>query len=497
MKTWKNIGILAVSALSLGVVACGGSDGAPGAKGDTGAAGATGPAGDATPKSVGVIVPNIGLLDRDLDVTVTTNGVDLTKAAPAVDMGAGVTVSNIQVLSSTTLYAHLKVDAAAATGARDVKVTEGSDSLTSTKGFTVATPMSVTVTPSPAQQGGLILVDATNLDQAHAFDTSGNFSLQLSEGFLFQAFASTTATEATGAVAFLAPNAGATSDAVGVNFDSLGDPVETYAGDSFPISSRTQATVTVGTPLTGENIAAIGASNVYKMSTSTASIMEVTVTPTGANLQLAPVVAIYNGAGKRDDFMQLFGSATPGNTGTYAFPTTANAATNVLSVFDAATGGGAAADYGFTISAVARTGTAFAEPGTAHGTYTDAATNAVVPALPAAGTNNGDIVTGTLAAGDNDWYAVALADNDVLEITMVADFAGVLDIADTSGNSIGIDPFFGTDFRCITGPGSRGPTTVISGPDAFDPFTAGTYYIHISGATASDHGSYNVSLRKR
>ena len=81
MFVWKKVGILAVSLVSFASIACGGSDGAQGpagAAGEKGDKGDTGPAGTGTTPSVGVIVPNIGLLDRELDVTVTAEAVART-----------------------------------------------------------------------------------------------------------------------------------------------------------------------------------------------------------------------------------------------------------------------------------------------------------------------------------------------------------------------------------------------------------------------------------
>ncbi|MEO7109866.1 MAG: hypothetical protein ABI183_05470, partial [Polyangiaceae bacterium] len=198
MNSWKKIGILAFSALSLGIVACSGSDGSPGPAGAAGAAGADGAAGPAGAgvASAGLIVPNVGLLDRELDVTITAQSVDFTTAAPTLDFGTGVTTSKVQVLSPTTLVVHLAVDAKATTGARDVKITAGAAALTSKLGFTVAAPLDLTVTPSAIAQAGLNDIAAQNLDYPHAFDTSGSFVMVV-DGFPLGSL-SVTATHADG-----------------------------------------------------------------------------------------------------------------------------------------------------------------------------------------------------------------------------------------------------------------------------------------------------------
>lgn len=499
MIVWKKVGIFAVSLVSMASVACSGSDGATGPAGAAGPAGDkgdTGPAGTGTTPSLGVIVPNIGLLDREVDVTVTAEAVDFTAAAPTFDFGSGVKASNIQVLSATTAYVHLAVDAGATTGARDVKVTSGANNLTSKGGFKVAAPISVTVTPNPAQQGGFALLDVTNLDTQHAFDTAGNFFVSSSEGIpLALTTPTTTATQSTGNLVLLDPSAATDSQVAAANFDANGNPVVSYAGDSFKISARTPTALTVGTALTGQNLATPGATSLYKYSTSTAAITEVVFTPTGDTLE--PALAVYGSSGKSADALVLTGSQTPGTVVSYAYPTAAAASSNFITIFDIGVGGGAAAQYGYGLNVVTHTGTVYAEPAGAHDTIAHATTNNVkVTALPLATTNNGDILTGSLAAKtEEDWIGVDLADGDALEITLIGGDGTLLDLTDSTGTSylFDPDPFFGFDARPLVAATSKGPSTTVASDAAGDPIAAGTYYLHIMGGT----GAYSVSLRKR
>lgn len=484
MKTWKNIGILAVSALSLGVVACSGSDGAKGATGDPGA---KGDPGDASPASVGVIVPSIGLLDRELDVTITANGVDFTAASPTVDIGAGVTVSNIQVLSATTIYAHLKIDASATTGARDVKVTSGSNNLTSKGGFKVAAAMDFSVKRGKAEQGGVIYYSVDNLDTQHAFDPNA-FAVSCDSGLdpLGQNLA-VTSTHAEG-VLLLAPGAGATANLVAEDDDALGQPYATFA-NSFAVSPRAPTSATAGTPLTGQVIADPFGTQLYKFSTASAGIWEVTTTDPGA--QISPIVTVFGSDGSLANAFNAGGASV-------VYPTDAASQSTIAVVLDSGFGGGSAADYGFTFSVVKHTGTVYAEPAGAHDTLAHANTNNVkVTALPAASTNNGDIVTGSLTTStENDWYAVDLNNNDTLEVVVTGGNGVAVDFTDNTGLSYLVfdDPLFGhIDGRPTVAAGSKAPTTTISSDASGNPIANGTFYLHVTGGT----GAYSISLRKR
>ena len=495
MNSWKNIGIFAFSALSLGIVACSGSDGAAGpagAAGSAGAAGPAGPAGEGVKPSAGVVVPNIGLLDRELDVTVTGDAIDFTVAAPTLDFGAGVTVSKIQVLSGTTLVAHLAVDAAATTGARDVKITEGATVVTAKGGFSVAAPLRVTTTPTNLAQASINDFAVDNLDLQHAFDTaSGSFVMQL-DAFGIGAL-SVTATHASG-LFLIDPAAPATTTPLAANIDGAGFAAETYAGTALTVAPRAPVTVTPGTPLTAQTIATAGGTGLHKFTTATTAILEVGVTATGAKLR--PFIFAYGDSGTAADMLDNSTSNT--FAGTVVFPSLAGK-NGYLVVLDGSLGGGAVADYGYTADVKVHTATVFPEPTTAHDTLANATTNAAVTALPLATTNNGDVVTGALATGaEEDWYEVTLAANDSLEVVFTPAFAGTLDVTDATSTSL-----FGTDF--VTGApltlskvaGTSAPSSTISQDAGGNALAAGKYYVHITSQDGTAKGNYAFSLRKR
>jgi hypothetical protein len=487
MKSWTNIGIFAFSALSLGIVACSGSDGAAGpagAKGDTGEAGAP---GEGVKASAGVVVPNVGLLDRELDVTVTGDAIDFTAAAPTLDFGTGVKVSNIQVLSGTTLVAHLAIDVAATTGAHDVKITEGATSVTAKGGFKVAAPINVTATPTPLVQGGLAIVSLDNLDTLHAFDTAGNFDGIFSDGAALAAFSSVTATQAVGGLYLIDPSAATNAEFDALNVDANGNPTTTYAGGGLAITARAPTAATIGTPLTAQNLATAGSTGLFKFTSTTQVILEVGVTTTGATIQ--PGVAVYGSGGKFADLLNA--------TTSVVFPTTATSTPLIATVFDQTGGGGSAADFGYTFNLISHVGTVYAEPVAAHETLAHATTNATITALPLAATDNGDIITGALVAADNDWYAFSLAANDTFEVAFSPSFDGSCDITDNTGAGLNVVDFLGDTAPLSASAGSHAPSATITTDPAGNPLAAAKYYVHVTGATATTTGNYSISVRRR
>ena len=493
MFVWKKVGILAVSLVSFASIACGGSDGAQGpagAAGEKGDKGDTGPAGTGTTPSVGVIVPNIGLLDRELDVTVTAEAVDFTAATPSFDFGAGVKTSNVQVLSATTAYVHLAVDAGAATGARDVKVTAGSNNLTSKNGFKVAAPITVTATPSALVQGGLAFVDVANNDTQHAFDTAGNFVGVFSDGAGVSSFSAVTATQATGGIYHIDPKAAASAEFGAANLDADGNPTTLYSGGELSITARAATALTVGTPLASQNLASKGATGLYSYSTSSLSILEVEMEATGTGFDY-PLLAVHGSSGKFADLR------TAGSSVVYLTPATADTA--YAAAFDDKGGGGTAAEFGYSITATAHTATAYAEPTAAHDTITNAKANAVVTALPNASTNNGIIITGALAtATEEDWYAVTVAAGDSIEIAAAPGFDATVDFTDEDGNGLILDPQYGIFPEPIsTGEGGRTGSYLVTSDSNGDALPAGKYYVHVTSADGTAKGNYLISLRKR
>jgi hypothetical protein len=290
------------------------------------------------------------------------------------------------------------------------------------------------------------------------------------------------------------PAAPATTTPIAANVDGGGFASETYAGSSIAVAPRAPVTITPGTDLTGQTIAAAGGTGLHKFATATTSILEVGVTATGAKLR--PVIFAYGDSGTSADMLDNSTSST--FTGTVVFPSLAGK-NGYLVVADGSLGGGVAADYGYTATVAVHTGTVFAEPAAAHNTLALAKTSAVVTALPAATTNNGDVVTGALATGtEEDWYAVTLAAGDGLEVVFTPDFDGSLDVTDGLGASLLPSDFFTGAPELLTKvAGTSAPSATVTADANGDPLTAGKYYLHITSNDGTAKGNYAISLRKR
>jgi hypothetical protein len=121
------------------------------------------------------VVPGSAFLARSLDVAVSGEGTawsDTTK----VSFGPEITVEKLIVASPTALVARVAVAADAATGPRDVVVSDGASELVYRGGFEVDSPLKVTVA-GEAAQGSIFVVHARGLDFATPFDTTQGGSL--------------------------------------------------------------------------------------------------------------------------------------------------------------------------------------------------------------------------------------------------------------------------------------------------------------------------------
>jgi len=88
------------------------------------------------------IVPNTGQQGTNgINVTISSAVTSFSNSS-TIDLGAGITVTNIAATNATTLTATLSIAANAATGARDLTV----DGLTLPGAFTVTLPVSVSYT---------------------------------------------------------------------------------------------------------------------------------------------------------------------------------------------------------------------------------------------------------------------------------------------------------------------------------------------------------------
>lgn len=133
-----------------------GSDGARGATGATGATGTAGATGANAPipdGSIVVVTPGAVPAGRTTKVTVLATGTRFTSAT-TVEFGAGITTSNLRVLSEVSLEVSLTVAADAVSGARAVSVTTGPATVSQPNGLRVVGALDVSaVAPSTLAAG--------------------------------------------------------------------------------------------------------------------------------------------------------------------------------------------------------------------------------------------------------------------------------------------------------------------------------------------------------
>ena len=302
---------LGVAGLTALLVACGGADGAagaPGKDGAQGAPGAPGKPGDSAKvePTVSFVTPNKAVLDRELDVVVSGSGTAFAATAK-VDFGAGVTVSDVRVVSPTALALKVKIAPTAALGLRDVTV----DGQKLVKAFAVLPAISV-FPVGKVEQGGVANVAVQNNDPANPFDKD-NFKVDAPELVEFGVSPESNL-YASGAV--LVPPLAAASAALTVaNVDSKGASRTTFIGDpnDLKITPRTPTAMTANAAAAPVALGADLASFFGKLTVPMGSAyivdyrMEVPAPPAGT-APTTPLAALFGKGGKAKDLLDTAAS---------------------------------------------------------------------------------------------------------------------------------------------------------------------------------------------
>jgi Concanavalin A-like lectin/glucanases superfamily/HpiC1 cyclase/MBG domain/Bacterial Ig-like domain/Cep192 domain 4/WD40-like Beta Propeller Repeat len=183
---------------------------------------------------------------QNLSVNLTGQFTNWVQGMTTASFGAGITVASLTVTSSTNATATLNIDAAAATGARTITLTTGSEVETLTNGFTVTagTPVLLSVTPASGQQGQQNLSVSltgqfTNWVQG---TTTANFGAGIT-------VASLTVNSSTSAVAVLNIDAGAATGARTVTLTTGGEVA--MLANGFTVAAGTPVLLSV-TPTSGQ-----------------------------------------------------------------------------------------------------------------------------------------------------------------------------------------------------------------------------------------------------
>ena len=299
-----------------------GTAGATGATGSAGATGATGASPDAGagsgPVAFSLIEPRVGLTGRELDVTVSVDEGGLNASA-AIDFGdPKVAVSAVTLVSPTTLYAHLTIDAAATLGAHDVTITDGALSVKGTAAFNVSPPITVTLTAGSAQQGSVFSADIHSLDTANFFDANAaNFTVTGSDGLASLGNSNITPNDLSALI--LVPPASFVSNA---QFTVQNDPSSSLswvsAPDAVAVTAQSPTALTLPYTKTGATLAAAGDSVYESASSPGIGILNYTIDVTDANSPFLPEGVVFPESGQLSDIVavlappvSLFGPAPP------------------------------------------------------------------------------------------------------------------------------------------------------------------------------------------
>lgn len=469
--------------------ACGGSDGAPGAKGDPGAAGGPGSGGSGGDgsggsASAGMIVPNVGLLDREGDVQINVAGLTVD-SAPAVDFGAGVDVSNVQVVTPTTVSAHLKVSKSATIGDRDVKISAGGKDLTGTKAFHVLPPLDVKVSGGTVQQGGMFVLDVKNRD-TQAFDTQ-NFALISSDLISFNTIG---LTSTNGTFVMLAAP-GAATGPTPLEGDNGNPPLQTFLSDPQAVNVAARAPVALTAPLTGEKLTQPFETRLYKVTVpaTTTAIAALNV-KVAADSKSSPLVVAFPSSGKWTDLLAVMQPPagdffSPPPPPPYdikaAIPMASAAASQDILVMLVDQNGGGGANYTFDLSYTQVSATGVPEGAAAH------ASTAAAQALTVPGTG-GVVVTGDYPSTDTrDVYKLTVTANETLQIAFAPQFDGALAVTD---KTLSFDTSAGA--LAVIQPSAKSDSALVKFT------TAGSYYLVVqTGDQAkTPNGKYTFSVDK-
>ncbi len=170
--------LFVVLASAVGLACSASEDGSPGA--DSGMPpGSDGGGLVEIENASGTLTPAKGLLARELDVTLSLQTRSLDPKA-TLDLGTGITVSDVKIASATSLTAHVRVESNATLGKHDARILGGPKTLLVAGAFEVFPTVDVKVEGS-AIQGGVVKLTLTNKDSV-PFDK--DFELDdLGEGF--------------------------------------------------------------------------------------------------------------------------------------------------------------------------------------------------------------------------------------------------------------------------------------------------------------------------
>lgn len=465
---------------SVGVLACSGEVGPPGPKGDN---------GDGSEPGVGFVFPLQGLLARDIDVLVSLDGTKVGEK-PQLDFGAGITVSNVNVVGASAISAKLTIAKSATLGRRDVTVSYEGGSFVGKSAFEVIPTMTAKVVGA-AKQGGLFAIDLVNNDR---FPFSPDMEV---DGPVGTVSLGVNASSYSGTALFLVEPKAALGPftATGINPDEM----EFYSiPEVGKIEAGTPEALTSGaTP--SFSLKAVD-SRFYKMNYAAAGANGGFVNfniKTTASSNSSPTAVLFPASGKFQDLIavgsppqSLFGAAPPPYDIQVSFPLAAGAAASegYLIVFEGGEGGPVSLSHTVIGSADI---TPFAE---AAGAHADAASAQDMGAVPVAGKVIN--ISGELTAnGEIDVFKFSAAENDKFEISgaPLVDAQTLITPKNAGGTFTDRDALAG-----FTAPEKQTGTGAMSTGTKAAALDAGKLYIVVKAPAdaVKKTGKYLLSLRR-
>jgi len=462
--------VLAIVTLSALVAACSGEDGA---KGEPGAPGQNAPGATGADAQARFVVPNKGVLDREIDVVVSGAATKFD-ANTAVDFGAGITVVSKNLISPTSMSVKIKIDKGAALGPRDVTVA----GLVAAKAFDVRPAINVK-TVGAAEQGGLGIVELENLDE-RAFDAGQGAFRVNAPGLVYFGGGVSGPFAAQGL--FLVPPLAtpAKLQVAGENLNADGTPRLAFwsAPEVFSFGARAPGAIAFGTPKNNEAFGGVAGSKLYKFATP-ANANAILTFKMHVEKDASLTTVLWNGTAKSQaDIIgvleatedSLFGPVPkePPYDHFITIPVVSGAARDhYLSVIDLS----GAPNAKFNLLPTSVTATVVDEAAGAH----DSQATAQAVTIAAAG--QGTLLRGEIVDDTKfDWYKFTVAEGEVVEISLDTAVEGQAGVND------------GTDFVAVTsgGPGLFGTTA------STEALTAGEHFL----AVAAGKGKYTLTVRR-
>jgi hypothetical protein len=421
------------------------------------------------------VFPASGFIGRELTVEISGDNTNWSSST-TVSFGTGVQVKSVMAASPTDLFADIAIDPTATPSVNDVVVTDGSNTYTLSKAFSL-TPAIVMTLQGTAAQGSIGFFTITNKDFENPFDTTTtgdgffsplvytNLNFTSPAGTLFQV-SSATEFSITGQFSF---DTDAASGPVSLVSGPAGGATVTSNINDFTIAQRTATALTSGTAAS-YMVMNPDDSALYQFTATNPTLLQLDVQSNGQTS--SPTQIILPSSGK-------WAEVTNGTnfTANYAIIPAGGSVYPVVLDTSGSTG------FSVTTTPTATTMTTADDTDPGNDTKLTAQAAGTLPFM---------LTTGTLASGtDQDWIKVTitaadagktfhvLTDGDPLTDVMV-------DIQDAAGNTVATDAF-----------GDSGPIDDWYQEDVTSTtLSAGIYYIQIQPGSYFDtaHTSYIAGI---